>query len=41
MMLNFAVAQTLSRFTAPPPADVQEIVEHIRIPRELRQLKKH
>ena len=39
MLLNFAVAQTIARFTPPPPADVQEIVEHIRIPRELRELK--
>jgi len=37
MALNFMVAQTISRFTPPPPADVQEIVEHIRYPRTLRR----
>jgi cation/acetate symporter len=37
MVLNFAVAQLVSKFSAPPPADVQEIVEHIRVPRELRK----
>ncbi|MFZ9682366.1 MAG: VC_2705 family sodium/solute symporter, partial [Cephaloticoccus sp.] len=36
MLLNVAVAQVISRFTPPPPADVQEVVEHIRFPRELR-----
>lgn len=37
MALNFITAQLISPFTAPPPADVQEVVEHIRIPRELRR----
>jgi cation/acetate symporter len=32
MIVNFIVSLTVSRFTAPPPEDVQEIVEHIRIP---------
>lgn len=32
MVLNFAVALVVSHFTQPPPADVQEIVESIRIP---------
>ncbi|MFM1850400.1 MAG: hypothetical protein RIS54_84 [Verrucomicrobiota bacterium] len=36
MLLNVAVAQLIARFTPPPPADVQEVVEHIRFPRELR-----
>ena len=36
MLLNFVVAQVVAKFTAPPPADVQEIVEHIRFPKELR-----
>jgi cation/acetate symporter len=36
MVLNIVVAQIISRFTAPPPADVQAIVDHIRYPRELR-----
>ncbi len=33
MLLNFLVTIVISRFTAPPPADVQEMVEEIRIPR--------
>lgn len=32
-LLNFAVAITVSRLTAEPPAKVQELVEHIRYPR--------
>ena len=32
MLVNFAVAYTVCRFTAPPPDEVQEIVENIRIP---------
>jgi len=33
MALNFAVALTVSRFTSPPPAHVQALVENIRIPK--------
>lgn len=33
MLLNFAVAFTVSRFTAPPPEHIQHIVEDIRVPR--------
>jgi cation/acetate symporter len=32
MLVNFTVSIVVSRVTAPPPADVQEIVENIRIP---------
>lgn len=32
MIVNFVVAIVVSRFTAPPPEAVQEIVEDIRIP---------
>jgi cation/acetate symporter len=32
MLLNFAVAFVVSRFTPPPPVEVQELVEHIRVP---------
>ncbi|RLA16812.1 MAG: cation acetate symporter [Gammaproteobacteria bacterium] len=32
MLINFAVAITLSLLTAPPPAEVQELVEEIRLP---------
>ena len=33
MLLNFAVSLSVSRFTAPPPPDVQALVETIRVPR--------
>ncbi|MCB0530937.1 MAG: cation acetate symporter [Lewinellaceae bacterium] len=33
MLINFLVTILISRFTAPPPAEVQEMVEEIRIPR--------
>ncbi|MGB5367771.1 MAG: hypothetical protein WBN14_16040, partial [Polyangiales bacterium] len=32
MVLNFVVAFAVGRFTPPPPQEVQEMVEHIRIP---------
>lgn len=32
MLLNFMVSLLVSRFTPDPPEEVQEIVEHIRIP---------
>ena len=32
-VINFIVAIAVSRVTAPPPADIQELVEHVRIPR--------
>jgi len=32
-MLNFAVATMVSRVTAPPPIEIQELVESIRVPR--------
>lgn len=32
MVLNFVVVYIVGRFTPPPPQDVQELVEHIRIP---------
>tara|TARA_Y100000385_G_C13088814_1_gene637721 strand:+ start:35 stop:1768 length:1734 start_codon:yes stop_codon:yes gene_type:complete len=32
MLLNFIVSITIMKFTPPPPQDVQEIVEQIRIP---------
>ncbi len=35
MLINFAVAQVIARFTPEPPAEVQEEVEHIRVPRQL------
>ncbi len=36
MVINFIVALTVSRFTAPPPIEVQRLVEEIRIPRGAR-----
>jgi cation/acetate symporter len=33
MMINFAVALTVSRFTPPPPERIGELVEQIRVPR--------
>ena len=32
MLLNFVVAFVVSRFTPPPPQEVQDLVEHIRVP---------
>ena len=32
MLINFAVAGVVSRFTPPPPQEVQDLVEHIRVP---------
>lgn len=32
MIINFTVSLVVNKFTAPPPAEVQEIVENIRIP---------
>ena len=33
MMINFAVALIVSRFSAPPPKRVQRVVEEIRVPK--------
>jgi cation/acetate symporter len=33
MLLNFAVALTVSRVTAPPPETVRRLVQEIRLPR--------
>lgn len=35
MIINTVVALTVSRFTPPPPPEIQVLVERIRIPREL------
>ena len=37
MLLNFAVALTVSHFTAPPPDRIQHMVEHIRVPRHFNE----
>ncbi|MCB1636703.1 MAG: cation acetate symporter, partial [Xanthomonadales bacterium] len=33
MVFNFIAAVVVSKLTAPPPADIQDLVEHIRVPR--------
>jgi cation/acetate symporter len=33
MLLNIAVTYSISHLTAPPPAHIQELVDHIRVPR--------
>lgn len=35
MIINFAIAFIVSKFTKEPPADIQELVENIRIPRQM------
>jgi len=32
MILNFVISIIVSKFTPPPPKDVQDIVDNIRIP---------
>jgi cation/acetate symporter len=31
-MVNFAVAFAVAKMTAEPPQEIQELVEHIRVP---------
>ncbi len=41
MILNFVVSITVSALTPPPPGEIQELVEYIRVPRgagEAREL---
>jgi cation/acetate symporter len=33
MLINFAVAFTVSHLTAAPPAHIREMIEDIRVPR--------
>ncbi len=33
MILNFVVALTISRFTPPPPSEIADLVERVRLPR--------
>jgi cation/acetate symporter len=37
MLLNFAVAISVSFMTSPPPDHIQHMVEHIRVPRALEE----
>jgi cation/acetate symporter len=41
MIFNFVVAIVVARFTAPPPQDVQDLVEDIRIPRGAGEATTH
>ncbi len=41
MVLNVAVAMIVSRLTSPPPENVQEIVENIRIPSGAGEAQQH
>lgn len=41
MVVNFIVSITVSRFTTPPPQEVQDIVEDIRIPRGAGEAHDH
>jgi cation/acetate symporter len=41
MLLNFGVCILVSRFTPPPPVDIQEMIEEIRIPRGAAKAQKH
>ena len=34
MLLNFAVALVISRFTPAPPPEIVELIERIRVPEE-------
>lgn len=40
-VLNFVVASVISRFTPPPPAEVQAMVEEIRVPRGAGEASSH
>lgn len=39
MIVNFMVALTVSKYTKKPPADIEELVENIRIPRSGKEQK--
>ena len=41
MILNFIVAKVVSSMTAEPPAEIQQIVEDIRIPRGAGAAQSH
>ncbi len=41
MLFNLAVALVVSNFTPPPPTEVQELVENIRIPRGAGAVSEH
>jgi len=39
MILNFIVTYVVSRMTPPPPQEVQDLVEHVRIPEVVTKMK--
>ena len=39
MFLNFGLAQIVARFTPETPAKIQDLVEHIRVPRQIADMK--
>jgi cation/acetate symporter len=41
MLINFAVAIVVSRRTPPPPQEVQDLIERIRVPRGAGQASSH
>ncbi|MCF6182319.1 sodium:solute symporter family protein [Lutibacter sp.] len=41
MFVNLVISLVVSRMTPPPPQDVQDIVEHIRIPSGVGEASKH
>lgn len=41
MVVNFVVAFVVSRFTSPPPQNIQELVEDIRIPKGAGEASMH
>jgi cation/acetate symporter len=41
MVVNFAVALTLCRLQAPPPFEIQELIDDIRVPAGARVAHEH
>jgi len=41
MLINLVIALVVSRMTPPPPAEIQELVEDIRIPRGAGEAQEH
>jgi cation/acetate symporter len=41
MIINFVVCYSVSKFTPPPPEDVQEMIQEIRIPRGAGKAQDH
>ena len=41
MLINFSVAIAVARFTPPPPQEIGQLVEMIRVPRGARQAAEH